>query len=388
MTTIKVGNTVVKIYHCNEKGRYDQFKVVYRIDGKRKIETFGKLKKAKNRAMEIAVKIENGERDALKLTNVDRSTYLRAIELLKPTGVPLHVAIEEYLTLRKPAECPEKLVPDVIAQLLEDKKAHGASRRHIQTLRRQLNRFAEAFDYNIGSITARVIEQWLASLKVGPRSRNNYRASVVTLFRYARKHGYLPRERETEADLVDKVKERGGEIGILSPKELAELLSKANDEAALFMSLGAFSGIRTAELLRLEWSDINFERGHIIVGKHKFKTATRRLVPISANLMQWLSVYRKETGRIFAGNHTPDRVIAFAKQHVEWKSNCLRYSYASYRLAGTQDGPKVALEMGNSPAMLFRNYRELADEHDAKAWFAISPKRSRKIVDVQFSARA
>jgi hypothetical protein len=40
--------------------------------------------------------------------------------------------------------------------------------------------------------------------------------------------------------------------------------------------------------------------------------------------------------------------------------------------------------MGNSPSMLFNNYRELADEHDAKAWFAIEPKRSKKIV--QFAA--
>jgi tetratricopeptide (TPR) repeat protein len=89
-------------------------------------------------------------------------------ELLKPTSVPLHVAIQEYLSLRKPPERPQKLVPDIVAQLLEDKKIHGASVRHVQTLRRQLNRFAAGFRTNIGSTTARLIEQWLASLKVGP----------------------------------------------------------------------------------------------------------------------------------------------------------------------------------------------------------------------------
>jgi hypothetical protein len=36
--------------------------------------------------------------------------------------------------------------------------------------------------------------------------------------------------------------------------------------------------------------------------------------------------------------------------------------------------------MGNSPAKLFSNYRELADEHDAAAWFAISPKRPKNVV--------
>src|SRR4029077_5495442 len=122
MHTVKVGNTLVKIYHWRGKSGYDQFKVAYHADGKLRRETFGKLAKAKARANEIAVQIERGERDVLKLTNADRSTYLHALELLKPTSIPLHVAIEEYLSLRKPAGCPQKLVPDVLTELLEDKK--------------------------------------------------------------------------------------------------------------------------------------------------------------------------------------------------------------------------------------------------------------------------
>src|SRR5215469_2060036 len=102
MGTVKVGNTTIKIYHWQSKSGYDQFKVSYHEDGTLKRETFGSLAKAKARATEIAVQIERGERDALKLTNSDRSTYLHALELLKPTRVPLHVAIEEYLSLRKP----------------------------------------------------------------------------------------------------------------------------------------------------------------------------------------------------------------------------------------------------------------------------------------------
>src|SRR5262249_19325124 len=112
--------------------------------------------------------IERGERDVLKLTNADRSSYLHALQLLKPLSVPLHVAVEEYVAnaQRKPTGCPNKLVGEVVAELLEDKKAHGASIRHVQTLRRQLNRFALSFQTNIGGITARLIEQWLKSLKV------------------------------------------------------------------------------------------------------------------------------------------------------------------------------------------------------------------------------
>src|SRR5262245_10068300 len=129
MTTVKVGNTLVKIYHWQGKNGYHQFKVAYHADGKLKRETFGSLNKAKRRANEIAIMIERGERDVLKLTNADRSSYLHALELLKPLSVPLHVAIEEYVAnaSRKPTGCPDKLIADVVAELLEDKKAHGAS---------------------------------------------------------------------------------------------------------------------------------------------------------------------------------------------------------------------------------------------------------------------
>jgi hypothetical protein len=38
--------------------------------------------------------------------------------------------------------------------------------------------------------------------------------------------------------------------------------------------------------------------------------------------------------------------------------------------------------MGNSPQKLMTNYRELADEHDAAAWFAIAPKRAKNVVQM------
>ena len=395
MTTIKVGNTLVKIYHCKgpkrpgcKNKRYGLFRVAYRANGKQQRETFGSLAKAKARANEIAVQIERGERDVLKLTNADRSTYLHALQLLEPMSVPLHVAVQEYVAnaQRKPTGCPNKLVADVVAELLEDKKTHGASIRYIQSLRQSLNRFAQRFHTNIGSITARLIEQWLTSLKVGPRSRNNHRMSVITLFRYARKHAYLPREQQTEADLVDKVKDHGKKIEILTPAQMTKLMAKAKDETALYFSLAGFAGVRAAELLRLEWKD--FRRSSIEVAKEKSKTATRRLVPITPNLAEWLQPYRQRTGKLFNGK-ADKRARAFGKRVLKlerWPQNALRDSFASYRLAATADAARVALELGNSPAKLFSNYRELADEHDASAWFAISPKRAKNVVTMMRSA--
>ena len=138
--------------------------------------------------------------------------------------------------------------------------------------------------------------------------------------------------------------------------------------------------MRASEILRLDWGDVNFERGHITVAADKAKTATRRLVPIQPNLMQWLTPYRERKGKVVS--HRADyRAIAVAKSRgLAWPHNCLRHSYATYRLAAIHDTARVALEMGNSPQKLMTNYRELADEHEAKAWFAISPRQPRNVV--------
>ena len=418
---VKAGSAAVKIYRGKSRG-YDLFTVVHYAGGSRKREAFGDLADAKERARQVAHAIINGRAAVLELTNVDREGYVSALELLRPFGIPLHSAVEEYVAARSHLDgesllsavkehsrrrhhVVDKHVPEIVEELLVAKQRDGLSDRYIQSLRSHLNRFASAFQTKIGSVAGRFIEEWLVAQKIGARARNNIRMSIITLFHFARSRGYLPKGQSTEAEEVSKAKDRGGKIGILSPKQLADLLSapnKADDdelkedgdpkitsqEAKLYFAIGAFTGLRSAELIRLEWDDVNFARGHIQVGKGKAKTATRRLVPIQSNLMQWLSPYRGQTGLVFASEHAASRSIAEAKNIIgDWPTNALRHSYATYRLAQCNDAARVALEMGNSPQMLFRNYRELADEQDAAAWFGIAPKQAANVVQMKRARR-
>jgi integrase len=394
---VKAGNVEVKIYQ-GRSGGYDLFTVVHYIGGARRRENFANLVDAKERAREVARAMINGRTAVLELTNTDREGYVAALERLRPLGIPLHSAVEEYVAARshlngesllsvakahagRRRDVLDKRVREIVEELFAAKKRDGLSVRYIETLRSHLNRFASAFETNIGSLTATLIEEWLLSQKIGPRARNNIRMSIVTLFNFARSRGYLPKGQPTEAGEVAKAKDRGGAIGILTPKQLAELLAASDEEAKLYFAIGAFTGLRSAELIRLEWEDINFARGHLQVAKNKAKTATRRLVPIQQNLMQWLSPQRASTGLVFSSGHAAYRAIAQAKDVIgHWPTNAVRHSYATYRLAQCHDAARVALEMGNSAQMLFRSYRELADEGDASAWFNIVPKPAANVV--------
>ena len=335
-----------------------------------------------NFATETATRLEKGEREVLRINATDWQGYLDAKNLLRPFGVPLHSAIEEYMASRRREKVIEKRVREIVDELLATKEQVGLSDRYIETLRTYLIRFADSFQTNIGSINTTSIVRWLDSLKIGPRSRNNVRQAVVTLFNFARRRGYLPKSETTEAADVETVRDHGGEIAVLTPAELAKLLRKSNPLYQLYFALAAFTGIRSAELLRLEWSEINLEKGHIEVKARKAKTATRRLVPIQPNLAKWLATYRRQRGKLFQSRRTVDSAIKFAKRAgIPWTANVLRHSYATYRLSILPDAARVALEMGNSPAKLFTNYRELDRHNHAPDWFAIEPpsRRSRKI---------
>jgi len=70
-------------------------------------------------------------------------------------------------------------------------------------------------------------------------------------------------------------------------------------------------------------------------------------------------------------------MTAAKKANVAWKKNALRHSYASYRLAECADASRVSLEMGNTPQMVFRHYRELVKQADAEKWFGIVPNGTK-----------
>jgi len=387
---VKVGSVSAKIYRGKSRG-YDLFTVVHYRDGKRQRDTFANFDRARSHAQEAATQMARGRVSVLGLTTADRESYLAALNLLRPLEIPLHSAIEEYVTARQHLNgeslltaikehatrrrtVSDKPVIAIVEELLAVKARDGLSRRYIQTLRSHLKRFAAAFHVNIGSVTARPISEWLSAQDIGPRARNNIRMSIVTLFHFARIQGYLAKNQPTEADDVAKAKDRGGKIAIFTPKQMAAIMKTAPVEHALFFALGGFAGLRRSEIERLAWDDVKFERGHIEVAADKAKTATRRLVPIQPNLRRWLAPWRGRAGKLFPSLRFADVAIAAVKENgTAWPNNVLRHSYGTYRLAAIADSARVALEMGNSVQKLMTNYRELADEQDAVAWFEINP---------------
>jgi integrase len=148
------------------------------------------------------------------------------------------------------------------------------------------------------------------------------------------------------------------------------------------LGIGAFTGLRDAEIKRLDWNEVNLPRKYVEVKAAKAKSARRRIVPIQPNLAEWLRPYSGMKGGLVpvGARDKLDRVRKEAGL-ARWPKNGLRHSFASYRLAEIHDAPRVASELGHtSPQMLYSTYRELVLPEEAERYWAIRPAQEAENV--------
>ena len=393
--SVRRGSAAVSIRPYQNNGS-EHFLITWNALGKRHRESRSSLNAAKVRAEEMAIAISNGKIDATELSGADRDSYHHALHLLEPLGIPLHAAIEEFVAarnilgsdslmdaarqhaMRNMTALRSGSVPELVEKCLAQKEQDGLSARYLVQLRSDLRRLAAAFPGPVASLGTAILDDWLRSLKVAPRTRNNFRTSFTTFFSFCRRSGYLAKNVPTEAEGISKAKIRAGDIAILRPAQMQALLNAASGEMISFITLGGFAGLRSAEIQRLAWSDIHFDQKWIEVKPEHAKTGSRRLVPISDNLRQWLWPLRGD-GKVLLKNEIWREVTALARQlEFGWETNVLRHSAISYRVATTQNVNQVALESGNSPAIIFGHYRELVTPTEAQKWWAISPTAKKK----------
>jgi integrase len=262
------------------------------------------------------------------------------------------------------------------------------STTYVADLKKRLATFSAEFrERPIAGITVEELDDWLRNLNCGPKSRANYRANVGVLFSYAERRRVIdsnPILRTSQPKLIDKAPE------IFSVDELAALLNAAAThapEVVPMLAIGAFAGVRDAEIKRLNWSEVDQRRGYIEIKSSKAKSARRRIVEMQPNLREWLSPYAGMTGPVVPVNARKKLdLVCNAAELARWPQNGLRHSFASYRLAGTHDAPRVASELGHtSPQMLYSTYRELVLPEEAQRYWKLVPDVKAENV-VPFSA--
>lgn len=329
----------------------------------------------------------------LALTGEQLLVVRRAMDAANRHGVALDVAMTDWAQAKelvgnrtvaevarewwKARPVTENPATDkAVEKFIAAKESARRSDRHVRDLRERLDKFASAFRCCIADVTTAGVETWLQSLDVGPRSRRNYLGAVASLAKFAERRGWISRG-ALDLSGVERAHSEA-EVQIFTPDELRRLLDAMRSDLIPFVALGAFAGLRTAEIQRLDWSEVGPE--FVDVKAAKAKTRSRRFVPVLPALAGWLAPHRKKEGPVCPLVDVWHGLSPCAeKSGVAWKPNGLRHSFVSYRLAQTRNEGQVALEMGNSPAMIFRHYRALVTPEQAEEWFGVHPRNHPEI---------
>jgi len=357
-----------------------KFVVNYREAGKRKRKFFETKAAADSFATFKNAELRRNGIEHAEFPSALRVMAQNAVEQLQPFGKTIADAVQHYLIYLKASE-RSIAVAALVPQLIKAKEADGMSKRYIEDLRSRLPRFAQAFGEQIvATITPKEIGDWLRSLSVGPTTRNNFRRMLVMFFNHAIALGYAL---ANPAAKTPKAKEKDSSPGILRVDQTARLLEAASPDILPYIAIGAFAGLRRAELERLDWKDVHFDSEQLIeVPAQKSKTARRRFVKIQPNLREWLAPLRKHSGKV-----TPEdlpkqfEALREAAGITDWPDNGLRQSFASYHLAHFKDAAALALDMGHTNSgMIFNHYRALVRPKEAARYWSIRPATSAKVV--------
>ncbi len=416
---VETDSVRAKIYRSQTtKGSttYFTYFVAHKQDGQRKLKGFADLDAARAEAKRIVGDIASGAASALHISGDDRLAYVRAVETLRPFNVKVDAVAGQWAEARQLLNgvgtltdaCREYsrrhgsgieriMVAEAVEKMLAlEQQEHASSGRKlpwIMSLRSKLqNKFAPAFATYVTSVESKDLAQWLAGLQCGERTKKNMRDALDSFFRWCRGHGYLAKDSDPLEGVQDYRKRKRVEISILTPEQLSRLLSAAGDEFIPYLALRAFAGLRDAEASRLDWRNVDLEDGWIDIGDTVAKNSdndegNRRLVPISPCLRAWVEPHAKKSGPVCAVGNTANAIVDLcAAAGVEWERNCLRHSYISYAIAESNDIPRVAVESGNSPAIIRKHYLHVVKPAQAKEWFSILPSTAANVVSLHQKA--
>jgi len=326
----------------------------------------------------------------------------------------------DYLRRAQKAKPLEDAVKDFIAS-----KA-SLSEVYRRDLRLVLDAFKAAAPASAttASIVTADVNKFLVGLH--PVTANNRRRVVAVFFGWCVKNSLRA---DNPAERADVAKVIPGTPGILTPEQLAALLTAADDRILAATVLGAFVGLRQAEIKRLDWHDIDLSEGVVTLAAGIAKTNSRRAVRLPVAAIAWLAPVAKKHGPVLkvgpearaawdlarmAAGFGPfnTRLLSVRQANTKlskqqkktmrpWPENALRHSAITYRMALSAEAASVAFNVakeaattitgiesvayasGNSPKVIRANYDALGKPSAAAAWFSVQPDQAANVVPMK-----
>ncbi len=242
----------------------------------------------------------------------------------------------------------------------------------------------------LSELTASDIKVWINSLTISTKRINNVLIPLRTIFSDAYAEELIDKNPMLR---VKNLPVKTEEPNPLTPSEIEAILKELPQEGKNLIQFALWSGLRTSELIALEWGDVDFKAGLVrvrraIVNKNtkqpKTKSGERdvKLFPPSLEALINQKQFTFSTGeKVFSNPNTnkpweTDAQIrrtlwipALKKAGVEYRTPYqTRHTYASTLLSAGEPPMWVANQMGHKDwAMIRRVYGRWIPEVDTTA---------------------
>ena len=229
------------------------------------------------------------------------------------------------------------------------------------------------------------------------RTFNGFVKIVGTALRWGRREGLV------DLDFADGLRRRPEAFRepAFFPPEKVERIFRAAESApgphpagvGMRLTLGFFAGVRSVEIERARWEDLNLDEGVLRIPRPKGYTngARPRLVELEENAVAWLRAWRRWTTGRRRGRPPHGPLVPRPRMFADWKRatlepdglswgndaahNVMRHTYATMHVGAFRNAPATALNLGHglSSDLLERHYRGLVSRAVARTYWRIFP---------------
>lgn len=313
----------------------------------------------------------------------------KASNVLRDHDVTLYVVAKEWLAW-KDAQSASVTLQQLFNEYRADKVNEGIS----SVYARDIDRFFIPFLQELGGkivseIQHTQIKAILSTFSTTRQRANAYRTirpafTMAVTENYAAENVFdrikVPKHvsRAPEALEVDELKAVFNACADYTDR--ADLIKDyrvdATDTAHVF-ALMAFAGIRPEEITRLQWEAIHLDEDCIIIAGDVAKTRSHRIIPVEANLADWLITVpeSERTGSVTPPNWAKKyQVVRKVSRIGKRQQDILRHTFASAHLAAYSDFNTLQAAMGHGTTeMILKHYRALMKKPEAVKFWSIRP---------------
>jgi site-specific recombinase XerD len=352
----------------------------------RKQFTANESRKAVDFAEGEAGRVKEQGTTAFYLTPEQVTDARKSLERLEGLGMTLLEAAD-YAARHLRPEGGDKTLGEVRDAIIAAKKKKGLRPASFNGLdfyfAKLVNHFGEGtLVKTVSAVQLSALVDSFSANGASPRHVRNLCTYAGQFFRFAEQERFIARNPAAllgkDAPMSDE-----REIAILTIPEVKRLLVatmlKEHRDLLPAVTLGLFcGGIRTEELIRLKWPDVDLEGRKVRLKGEQTKTREKRTCEIPPGAVEFLLLHPNRRGAITPAKFFKRRLTALyrAAGFKNWQkthANAKRHSFGTYA-SKLHDWEWVVTQMGNSVAMLLKHYRDASVTPEAaKEYFSLTP---------------